>query len=88
MMNAELVAGGEARIIIPTAYRADYLGALKAFSRNGLTEPLIRMLDRAQAYTGSLDWGSFEGARAMLEASGAFEDGEDARMSLSASAAP
>src|SRR3546814_4203662 len=34
MMNAELVARDEERIIIPTAYRTDYLGVLKAFSHN------------------------------------------------------
>ncbi|KUO51985.1 MAG: cell filamentation protein Fic [Sphingomonadales bacterium BRH_c3] len=80
MMNAELVAAGQERIIIPTAYRTDYLGALKAFSRNGLTMPLIRMLDIAQNYTGSIDWDTFDGARAMLEATNAFADGEDAKL--------
>src|SRR3546814_15988390 len=67
MMNAELVAGGEERIIIPTAYRTDYLGALKAFSKNSRTEPLIRMLDAAPGYTGGNDWSAFAGARQMLE---------------------
>lgn len=83
MMNAELVAAGQERIIIPTAYRADYLGALKAFSRNGLTTPLIRMLDIAQNYTGSIDWSSFEGARAMLEETNAFAEGETAKLKYS-----
>ncbi len=80
MMNAELVAAGQERIIIPTAYRTDYLGALKAFSRNGLTAPLIRMLDNAQNYTGKIDWRSFEGARAMLEDTNAFAEGEDTKL--------
>lgn len=80
MMNAELVAGRQERVIIPTAYRTDYLGALKAFSKNGLTEPLIRMLDAAQDYTASIDWSSFEGARKMLEETSAFEEGEDAKL--------
>ena len=48
MMNAELVHGNRARIIIPTVYREDYLLALRALTRNGNTEPYIRMLDRAQ----------------------------------------
>ena len=80
MMNAELVAAGQERIIIPTAYRTDYLGALKAFSKNGLTMPLIRMLDIAQNYTGKIDWTTFEAARAMLEDTNAFEEGEDAKL--------
>lgn len=80
MMNAELVAGDEERIIIPTAYRTDYLGALKAFSHNSLTEPLIRMFAAAQSYTSSIDWSSLEGARQQLEATNAFAEGEDARL--------
>jgi hypothetical protein len=51
MMNAELVAAGQERIIIPTSYRTDYLGALKALSHNAHMIPLIRMLDYAQQYT-------------------------------------
>lgn len=38
---------------MPTAYRSDYQGALKSFSHNGHTDPLIRRLDAAQAYTAS-----------------------------------
>ena len=82
MMNAELVAAGQERIVIPTAYRTDYLGALKAFSRNGRMEPVIRMLDRAQRYTGLIDWSTFERARAMLEETDAFADGEDAKLRI------
>ncbi len=82
MMNAELVAGGQERIIIPTAYRTDYLGALKAFSQNGLTQPLIRMLGVAQGYTHSIDWSTLDRARAMLEATNAFAEGEDAKLKL------
>jgi len=80
MMNAELVAAGQERIIIPTAYRTDYLGALKAFSKNGQTKPLIRMLDIAQSYTGSIRWENFDEARAMLESTNAFADSEDAKL--------
>src|SRR3546814_9167334 len=66
MMNAELVARDEERIIIPTAYRTDYLGVLKAFSHNAHTDPLIRMLDVAQAYTHRIDWSTLDQARALL----------------------
>jgi hypothetical protein len=82
MMNAELVAGGQERLIIPTAYRTDYLGALKAFSKNVRTEPVIRMLDAAQRYTSLIDWSTFEGARAMLEETNAFAEGEDAKLKI------
>ena len=82
MMNAELVAGGEERIIIPTAYRTDYLGALKALSHNRHATPLIRMLDYAQRYTHAINWKELNHARLMLEQTGAFSEGEDARLRM------
>lgn len=82
MMNAELVGGGQERLIIPTAYRTDYLGALKAFSKNGRMEPVIHMLDVAQRYTSLIDWSTFERARAMLEETAAFAEGEDAKLKI------
>jgi Fic family protein len=85
MMNAELVAASEERIVIPTAYRTDYLSALKAISRNGLTDPIIRMLDDAQRFTGSIDWSTLESARAMLEKTNAFAEGDDAKLNFGVS---
>jgi len=82
MMNAEFVAAGEERIIIPTAFRTDYLGALKAISHNALTTPLIRMVDYAQRYTHGIDWQDLAAARQVLEKTGAFAEGENARLRL------
>lgn len=78
MMNAELVAGYEQKIIIPTVYRNNYLSALKALSQTGNSAPLIRMLDFAQRYTASIPWDDFETARAVLEATHAFRDSNEA----------
>lgn len=80
MMNAELVAEGQERIVIPTGYRTDYLGALKALSQTANPQPLIRMLDFAQQYTHALDWRDFETARSLLEQTGAFSEGEQAKL--------
>jgi Fic family protein len=82
MMNAELVARDQERIIIPTAYRTDYLGALKAFSHNGHSDPLIRMLDVVQAYTHRIDWSTLDQARAALAATSAFDEGAEAKLRL------
>jgi Fic family protein len=82
MMNAELIARDQERIIIPTAYRTDYLSALKAFSHNGHTAPLIRMLDVAQAYVHAIDWSTLASARTRLAATNAFAEGEDAKLRL------
>lgn len=82
MMNAELVAGTQQRIIVPTGYRIDYLTALKAMSQSSLATPLIRMMNRAQQYTHAIKWDDLEIAQKMLEQSGAFEEGQDAKLKM------
>jgi hypothetical protein len=78
MMNAELVAAGENRIIVPTVYRNNYLMALKALSQNGITGALVRMLDFAQRYTASVDFADLDRARFVLERTHAFTDPNEA----------
>lgn len=82
MMNAELVRASEERIIVPTAYRSDYLGALKALSLNQNFTPLVRMLSYAQRYTYATSWDDLDAARRTLEETGAFDEGETARLVL------
>jgi Fic family protein len=72
MMNGELVACGEQRIIIPIVYRNNYLSALRALSNSGYAEALIRTLDFAQKYTNSIDWLNFVEATDLLEKTNAF----------------
>lgn len=74
MMNAELVAKDEQRIIIPTVYRNNYLVALKALTHNRQPQALIRTLDFAQRYTGKMDWGDKHTSQRILEATHAFMD--------------
>ena len=78
MMNAELVAAGENRIIVPTVYRNNYLMALKALSQNSVTGALLRVLDFAQRYTAAIDFSDFDRARSMLERTHAFADPNEA----------
>lgn len=78
MMNAELVAAGEQRIIIPTIYRANYLSALKAISNRTSPEPLIRMLEFAQRFALSIAWTNFGRAEAELRRANAFMDSVEA----------
>jgi Fic family protein len=80
MMNAELVAADEARIIIPTIFRNNYLSALKALTHQGRADPLIRTLDYAQKYTSLIDWSDFKKAHPMLLATHAFEDSNTAEL--------
>jgi len=82
LMAAELARGDLARIVIPTVYREDYLGALRALSRHDDPAPLVRCLDRAQSVTASIvekDVGRVIEAWAATHAF--VEPGEHARLS-------
>lgn len=72
LMNAELSAVGEQRIVIPIAYRDNYLQGLRALSQNGNPEPLVRVLDFAQAYAAAIEWSDLRGAVRTLEETNAF----------------
>ncbi len=78
MMNAELSAEGEERIVIPTVYRNNYLAALRALSQNGLTDPLVRTLDYAQRWTAAVTWTKVEDTRRILDSCHAFIDPAEA----------
>ncbi len=80
MMNAELVAADETRIIIPTVYRSNYISALKALTHQSRAEALIRTLDFAQNYTSRIDWSNYKKALAMLLATHAFDDASTAEL--------
>ncbi len=82
MLNAELVHGGRARIIIPTVYREDYLLALRALTRQGNTDPYIRMLDRAQDFTARIDFNDYERALAQLRAANAFLEPHEGQLRM------
>jgi fido (protein-threonine AMPylation protein) len=72
MMNTELIANGEQRIIIPIIYRNNYLSALRALTNSGHTEALFRTLDFAQKYTNSINWSDFQEATNTLKITNAF----------------
>jgi Fic family protein len=78
MMNAELVASGEVRLIIPTVYRANYLAALKGATHTGHHEALIAMLSFARRYTTRVDFSDRVRAEADLERTNAFRDSTEA----------
>jgi hypothetical protein len=74
MMNAELVAADEQRIIIPTVYRNNYLAALRAMTQGSAPTPLIRTLDYAQRWTHAIRWGTVRESQLAMEACNAFYD--------------
>jgi Fic family protein len=77
MMNAELSAAGQTKIIIPTVYRDDYLGALRRLTRNGEPGVYIRMLERAQAFSHTLKADNMEEMETVLNNSGAFKESSE-----------
>jgi hypothetical protein len=78
MMNAELIAGGLARIVIPTVYRNNYLMALRGLSHNGNTGSYVAMLSFAQRYTAQLDCTTLTTAQGDLARTNAFMDPAEA----------
>lgn len=79
--NAELVTGTQERIIIPTAFRGNYLSALRGLSHSDTARPLIAVMEWAQRYTWKIDWGTYESALAGLRTSNAFMEEEEMEMS-------
>lgn len=80
MMTAELVRAGLARIIIPTVFRDDYLGAMRALTRHGDPAPVFRCLDRAQGIAATIVEEDVRRAVEAWAATHAFlEPGEHAR---------
>jgi len=78
MMNAELVADDEERILVPIVYRSNYLSALRALSNNRHATPLVRMFDFAQRYALSIPWNSFAQASHVLTGTNAFMNPDEA----------
>lgn len=77
MMNAELSAAGQTKIIIPTIYREDYLGGLRRMTRQRDTAVYIRMLERAQAFSDTLLGDDMASMEDTLHKSNAFQESNE-----------
>ena len=80
MMNAELVNAGQSKLIIPTVYRDDYVLNLKKFTRRGIPEGYIKMMDRAHSFSHWLEPKSFDEVRSQLIVSNAFKESDEAAL--------
>jgi hypothetical protein len=67
MMNAELHASGQYKLIVPTVHRDSYLNGLRNATRNGQFRTLIKVFYQLQHYTASIDWTDYGQARDSLE---------------------
>lgn len=80
MMNAELVAGGRTKIIIPTVYRSDYLLNLRSLSRQSQPRGFVRLIDRAHAFSHWFNSKDRLAAIEQLQMSQAFKESEEASL--------
>lgn len=75
MANAELVARGQVRIVVPNCYRGNYLAALSGTSNGaGQGESLVSTLDYTRRWVAAVDWTTWERALADLDATNATLD--------------
>lgn len=78
MMNAELSAAGQHRILIPLIVRNDYLSGLRRLSREGDPRLLVRVLANAWRWSAQVDFSTLESARTWLDRTNALVDARDA----------
>jgi len=76
MMNAELVHADQAKIIIPTVFRDDYLNALRRLTRKGDPSVIVRAMSRVRQFSANITGDDFEETKAYLEHCFAFKDGD------------
>ncbi|MBO7101617.1 MAG: Fic family protein [Bacteroidales bacterium] len=77
MMNAELSAAGQSKIIIPTVFRIDYIDTLRLLSRQGNPDKFIKAMLRVREFSYHLQGDDFETMRRYLEQCNAFKDGDE-----------
>ena len=84
MMNAELVKEEQTRIIIPTVYRDDYLGALRRLTRQKDPRAYVRMLLRAQEFSATIIADDMDSVETYLENCNAFKEHDMAMLKFAA----
>ena len=77
MMNAELTAAGQSKIIIPTVFRTDYLSALRQLTRKDNPEKLINAIQRVRQFSKNLQGEDFKAMRIYMERCNAFKEEDD-----------
>jgi hypothetical protein len=80
MMNAELSSKGLTKIIIPTVYREDYMGALRKLTRQQIADPYIRMMTRAYEFSSTLNQDSIDKMEQYLELCDAFKEPKEGKL--------
>lgn len=79
MMNAELTAAHQCRIIVPTVFRQDYLDGLRMLSRQDDPSIFIKSMRFLHDFTASIDFANYDQAKSELNAANAFDEPDSAR---------
>lgn len=82
MMNSELLKNGQQKIIIPTVFREDYMGALRKLTRMSEPEPYIRMLSKAWEFSSTIYGADMNIMQFNLERSNAFLEPEQGKLKI------
>jgi hypothetical protein len=82
MMNAELSAKGLSKIIIPTVYREDYMGALIKLTRQRIADAYVRMLLRAYEFSSTLHGESIDEMEKYLIKCDAFKEPKEGKLTF------
>ena len=77
MMNAELTAAGQSKVIIPTVFRTDYLSALRQLTRKDNPEKLINAILRVRKFSYNLRGDDFTTMRNYMERCNAFHEEDE-----------
>lgn len=72
MMNAELSSQNLSKIIIPTVYREDYMGAIKKLTKQREGDAYIRMLQKAWTFSSQVHQQQFDQMEKFLTQRNAF----------------
>lgn len=82
MMNAELSAKGLSKIIIPTVYREDYMGALRKLTRQRVADAYVRMLLRAYEFSATLRGENIDEMEKHLVECDAFKEQKEGKLKI------
>jgi len=82
MMNAELVKQEQSKIIIPTVYRDDYVGALRRLTRQGDPAAYVRMMLRVHEFSATIVGDDMDAMEKHLEDSNAFKEYDKAKLKI------
>lgn len=78
MMNAELSAAGQSRIIVATVFRQDYLDGLRMLTRQDDATVFIKAMRYAHDFSASIDFSDYGDAKRQLEEANAFSEPDSA----------